>query len=405
MSTCIDYNLVQTFVSSDQNRIIGKVGDVLARKSAYINVLGGGTIPNVSELVRTIVQERAVVHTSLCLPQFVADATICGTIGGTDQTGTTEYQFRLMSLRGSGPQVCVKTSRTAFKGSYLAAENSLQKSILQIINADVRGTLVSQSGVKMVAALGTKFVNMVAGDMQQLNTLFPQGLTPSALTFPMVYRAATFLKEEMLAEPFEESNMGIMYKFIGGQDVVDNLRQQLNVAQDLRALTTGRYKLGEESVAGYGWEGPYRGIGFGVDAQPLRFNTFNADGTPAFIEPEVGVSTSQGQGARRNLPWVTAQYEVAFLMAEESFARLVPERFVGEGTFKFAPQLHMGELDWFYIKDRCNPYGDFGQHIYQIQRAYQPIRPQNVLPIIFQRCDPDFGAFNCGAATTGSSSL
>jgi len=33
------------------------------------------------------------------------------------------------------------------------------------------------------------------------------------------------------------------------------------------------------------------------------------------------------------------------LIADGSFERLVPEKYVGEGSFKFAPQLHMGELD------------------------------------------------------------
>jgi hypothetical protein len=49
----------------------------------------------------------------------------------------------------------------------------------------------------------------------------------------------------------------------------------------------------------------------------------------------------------------------------------------------------MGELTWHYQLDNdCNQFGDFGWHLYEITRAYRPVRPHAVLPILFQRCDP-----------------
>ena len=95
-------------------------------------------------------------------------------------------------------------------------------------------------------------------------------------------------------------------------------------------------------------------------------------------------------------------YEVMFLIAADSFKRLTPEQYTGEATFKFAPQLYMGELVWRYIIDNdCNLFGDFGQHIYQIQRAYQPIRPHAVIPILFKRCDFDLGISRCASGVAG----
>jgi hypothetical protein len=79
-----------------------------------------------------------------------------------------------------------------------------------------------------------------------------------------------------------------------------------------------------------------------------------------------------------------------------SFKRLVPEKYVGEGSFKFAPQMHMGELEWHYIKDNdCNIWGDYGWHIYQISRAYQPQRPHHIIPILYKRCKADLGLDEC----------
>ena len=78
------------------------------------------------------------------------------------------------------------------------------------------------------------------------------------------------------------------------------------------------------------------------------------------------------------------------------------ENYVGEGTFKFSPQLAMGELEWTYFRDNdCNLYGDFGQHIYQISRAIQPIRPQNVLPVLYKRCPFDGIPLLCSTSATG----
>ena len=99
---------------------------------------------------------------------------------------------------------------------------------------------------------------------------------------------------------------------------------------------------------------------------------------------------------------MNATYEVGFVIAGDAFKRLVPEQYVGEGTFRFAPQLAMGELEWTYFRDNdCNLYGDFGQHIYQIQRAIQPIRPQNVCAILYKRCPFDGAPLPCSTSSTG----
>ena len=137
-NNCIPLATIQNFASKDVNRIIGQIAKVLARKSPYINSIDGGTLPNVSDTVRSIVEEMAVPAASLAAPTFVDDTTLCGVGATPDVVGSTEYQFNLQTLRGAGPRVCVKQARTAFKGSYLQAQVSLEKTILQLINADIR---------------------------------------------------------------------------------------------------------------------------------------------------------------------------------------------------------------------------------------------------------------------------
>ena len=399
-NNCIPLAAVQDFASKDVNRIIGQIGRVLARKSPYINSIDGGTLPNVSDVVRSVVEEMAVPAASLAAPTFVNDTTLCGVGATPDQVGSTEYQFQLQTLRGAGPRVCVKQARTAFKGSYLQAQVSLEKTILQIINADIRYQYLIQSGVKYVVNSTRSFSQNLTGDMQQINTQFAAVLPDAPMNFKTLYRIGTFLREEMLAEPFA-TREGEFFQVMASADQIENFRNDADVKEDLIGLTTGSFKLGEESIAGYQFMG-YRGFAFGIDQQPLRATGFDGSGNLVLVNPIVSTAVTNGFAQRRNPAWVSAPYEVMFVIAGDAFKRLVPEQYVGEGTFKFAPQLSMGELEWTYFRDNdCNLYGDFGQHIYQISRAIQPIRPQNVCAIVYKRCPFDGNPLPCSTSSTG----
>jgi len=390
---CIPLATVQNFASKDVNRIIGQIARVLARKSPYINSIDGGTLPSVSDVVRSVVEEMAVPAASLASPTFVNDLSLCGVGATPDQVGSTEYQFQLQTLRGAGPRVCVKQARTAFKGSYLQAQVSLEKTILQIINADIRYQYLIQSGIKYVVDSTAAFTSNLTGDMQQINTLFAAKVPDAPMNFKTLYRIGTFLREEMLAEPFATKD-GEFFQVLASADQIENFRNDQDVKEDLLYLSAGSFKLGEESISGYQFMG-YRGFAFGIDQQPLRA-TANVAGVLTLVNPIVSTAVTNGFAQRRNPAWVAAPYEVMFVIAGEAFKRLVPENYVGEGTFKFAPQLAMGELEWTYFRDNdCNLYGDFGQHIYQIQRAIQPLRPQNVCAIVYKRCPFDGNPTPC----------
>jgi hypothetical protein len=444
---------VQSFASKDVVRIVGQIARVLARKSPFINSIDGGTLPNSSDVVRSVVEEMAVPRSSLAAPAFVNDSDLAfnaysgwlgsngpwnnglaanqpdvpiagvpsntpnSVVGGSytqssllpynaatlqgDRVGTTEYLYQLQTLRGAGPRVNVKTARAAFKGSYLQAQVALEKTILQIINADIRFQLLVQSGIKYVSLSTTPFTSNLTGDMQQINTKFATNGNPdSPMNFKTLYKLGSFLREEMLAEPFASKD-GEFFQVLASVDQIETFRNDADVKEDLLYLTAGSFKLGEDSITGYQFMG-YRGFAFGIDQQPIRTLGLNSDGTITPVEPIVAAAVTNGYGQRRNPTWVSAPYEVLFVVAGESFKRLVPENYVGEGTFRFAPQLAMGELEWTYYRDNYeNQFGDYGQHIYQISRAFQPIRPQNVCAVLYKRCPFDGQALACSTSTTG----
>lgn len=391
---CIDIGAVQDFAAKDINRIVGTIAKVLVRKSPWINILKGGTLPNVSDVVRSVVQERAVLASSLALPVFTKDVEMCGIGANPDQVGSTEYQYFLESLRGIGPKVCVKTSRTAFKDSYLQAQLSLQKAILQLMNADIRAQLMLRSGVKFVAKKGESFDTLLTGGSQAIDTPFYASLPDAVMNFRTLFKLASVLREDLLVDPFG-TEKGDYFMVLASIDQIEAFRNQADVKEDLVALTTGSFKIGADAISGYNFQG-YRTIAFGVDSQPLRFNELDGDGQPILIEPEVGVTVTNGKGARNNPAWVTAQYEIGFIVGGDSFERLTPESYTGEGTFKFAKQADMGQLEWVAQRDNCsNIFLDYGFHIYQIQRAYRPVRPHAIVPFAYKRCPFDTGLDEC----------
>lgn len=405
MGDCFTASDAADFASKDSGRLIGSIAKTLAANSPFINVLGGGTFPSgVSDEVRSVVQLQAAPGDSLAQPTFTNDTEMCGNSGTEDKVDTKEYTYRLQSKRGRGPRVCVKQGYAAFKDSYTRAEESLGKLITQYINADVKYQLYRQSGSKFVCTTGWTFNSLFTGGTETAEAEFVPLSPNSNLTFATLHRIARHQREVLFAEPYSNGNAaGTHFRFIGGSEVIESFREEAGVKDVLVALTTGSYDMGKVSLTSYSWDvaPAYRGIGFGIDQRPLRFNVFDNNGWPVLLDPITVVTGANGKAhAKASEAWLKAKYEVGILLAQNTFERLVPERYVGEGSFRFAPQLHAGELQWHYqIDNDCNQWGDYGWHKYQITRAYRPVRPQHATAIIFERCEADLGLDTC--AVTG----
>jgi hypothetical protein len=393
----LDPNFVVDFAAKDVSRLRGSIARVVSRSSPYIDILGGGTLEaGMSEVVRSVVQEQAVIgNGNLVRPAFTAIKDMCGTSGGTAKVGSKEYSYFLGGYRDKGPLVCVKKGYAAYKRAYSSAEDSLKKGFVKINNNDVRITLADRSGCKMVVRHDKTFNEMFAGEVQGIDTELPLGgdYPTAMLNFKTLKVISNTLREDMLVEPFEDDGgTGPILKMIGGQDLLDYLRDEENVLTNQRYLAAGSYKVGEVAIRRYRWEGPYRGVAFGHDSQPLRFNVYDGDGNPVWIEPEVAVETTNGWASRPNPVWLNAHFEAALLMGMDSFKRLVPETYTGEGGFRWPAQLVNGELRFKVIEDNeDNAWGDYGRHFYQLERAYEPIRPHAVTLIVYKRAQASLG--------------
>ncbi len=398
----------------DTNRLLGSVAKCLAANSPWINVLKGGTFKSgVGDTVLSTVEMQAAPGDSLAAPAFTNTSAISGTTGTTEATAKVDFSYSLQSKRGRGPTVDVNKGYGAFKSSYLTAEDSMRKLITQYVNADIQNQMLNKSASKFVCKAGTAFSTLFQGGTEASygSSTFGHSIQADApLTFKALHALARYLKEGLFGEMFEASGKGQPhFRFIGSSDIVESFRAEVGVQNVLLALTQGGYKLGEESCSAYSFESSpaYRGLAFGTTQRPLRASTIAQSGAagvidmPTLINPVTTV-TGSGDGtngtdnttayAVANSSWLAATYEIGFLIADGTFERQTPEQYTGEGTFKYAPQLCAGELNWHYVKDNDrNEFGDYGHHNYQITRAYKPLRPQHIIPIIYKRATTDLG--------------
>jgi hypothetical protein len=389
---CLSPAIAQDIANKDTLRIVGQVAMTIAQRSAYTDTIDGGTLENVSDVVRSITGEAAVPSASLTRPVFVPAANACGTGGGVDQTGTTEYQFQLMNLRGRGPKVCVKTTRTGFISSYTHALNSLKQMLVRLQNADIRANYFDNSGCKAIIATTGTFAQDFAGDVNALSTAFPTFTTPNLqVTFRSLEVIMTYMRETLGVQPTDLGGApeGV-FKYIGSQLSIQGMRDELHVGQDTRSMMAGSYAVGEFTFKSYMWSGPYHGIVFGVDPEPLRGTTLTG-AVLTLIEPGAAVATTTGFGYRPNPNWIAATYEVGFLFGKSPFSRLVPTYQKIPG-WDFPAQIANGGLDFKVLSDAdCNFWEDFGQHRYEIERAYQPVYPHAVCAIMYQRVSTGAG--------------
>jgi hypothetical protein len=402
-SDCITPSQVVDVTNRDANRLVGPIAEFLAQKEPYTSTMASGTLPNVSIVVRSAVTERALPSASLVRPSFVASEAIAGTAGGTTQVGTTEFAYQLQTLRERGPKVSVKTTRTSWEDSYPKLINTLKYSIKEVVAADIRAWFLDQSGCKAVMDSTGTFAQDFLGDINAIGTSFPNRTPDSPVSFRAMEIMVTYLRETLDWEPYEgqgiDGNSEGAVIVIAGQDNIQLFRDEADIRDDSRALTTGKFAQGEKAITSYKFKGPYKGIVFGTDPKPLRATTLNTKVVagvtyldPQYIEPYVAVQTSTGYAARPNSSWTGATYEVMFALGADPARRLLPEARRIPG-FNFSTPIANKGLEFIQLQDAdCNFWGDFGQHRYEIERAFKPEHPHRVLAVLFKRTGNAIGA-------------
>lgn len=374
----------------------------IALNDPYANLVDGGTTPNhMGEEIKTIVTDRLVTNQSITQPVFDDTIESCGTVGPAAEFGQIVFTTKLQTLRGKGPTICMNQARFSVEDSYNIACQNLKDAIKTVFSADIRNQLLVLSGVKAVAKSGaTGFAQVLTGGYNDVQVDFIGGVPTSAVTHKFLVALSNYMRDNLSPEFFGDG-AGQHFVFIASSDMIEALRNQTNVIADTHAFVTGNVASAQTALMKYAFiDYPYRGIKLAIDQQPLRFDGVDADGFPILIEPLIRTVVDSGVANVTNPDWINATYEVGFLVSKGAFRRLVPERYVTDGCFKWNEQFIMGELDFLNIRDNvCNVWQDFGFHVYQIVRAFQSRRPHGVIPILYKRCALDFGFQVCDPVT------
>ncbi len=400
----LDASDFSDIVAQQTSRISESIIDSIKVNIPFSNLLEGGTFPvNEGPELRQLVQERAVPNYDLSKPSFTDLTAVCGTIGDRAETGQTQFTARLEERRGEGPLVCMNGTRFAVKNSLITTEKALRYLIEETYAADIRANCLEElSGAKFTAKSGESFNTLFVGERNQVSTDWSGLLPDAAMSLDAIFQLQGVLSEDFRSPFFSGENGDQYYVVITGQDQNQTFRSQSDIKETIQSYIQGSYNEGVDMQKGYRFtDFVHRGLLFGIDQEPLRFNALDGNGNPDYIEPGIEVQTDTGVAYERNPAWKNAQFEVGFLIAKDSFRRLVPENYVGEGTWKFDPTPVYGELQWYYTRaDSCNKWGDFGHHIWRITRAYLPVQPHAVVPFAYARCRRDLNLVACDVTTS-----
>lgn len=401
--TPIPIDLATQLFSRDPQRLYGPIAKSLLTQVPYISALKSGTFPaSVSATLLSVAQGRPYLQTSLANPSFSSMLNLCGSCSlNVDQNGTNQYSYEAQINQGMSDKICLNQGFSAFLGSLTAQLEAYQTGVTELINADVRYQLFLRSGVKMVVRAGQSLNNQVYGGEYNIDEPVPAVNSTGELTFSLLQSLNRYMRSALRAKPFG-AGANAHARLIGSPDLLDLLRDDLGGAAGpgganivpIGTLAAGGDKTAVDGLKSYMFEPLYRGIQLGEDPIPLRLNWNGSAYVP--VDPNTSYSATVGTVSIVSDAWLNASHEVAFLMYDGSFERQVPAPFTGEGKIRFQRQLFGGEIQFMNHPDMTsNMFGDYGVMAYRIGRAYRPIYPWFVVPIIYKRCKQDNNVTTC----------
>lgn len=407
---CVDFlDLTTQLFSRDPTRLYGPIADALKTSVPYLSVLNSGTFPNsVSATLLSPIQGRALLSNSLAAPEFTAMLNMCGSQDVVvDKNGTNQYSYVASIADGMSEKICLNQGFSAYVNSLTSQLTAYQQAITEFINADIRWQMFLRSGVKAVVQSGVQPTAMITGGEYQIDTAVPAVESDAGLNFATLQAFNRYMRSTLRATPFG-SGANAHSRVIASSDELDILRDDLGAAAGpgganivpLGQVAAGGNRMAVDAITGYMFEPLYRGMQFGEDTMPLRLN-WNGSGYDP-VSPVVPYSATVGTVAQVSQDWVEASHEVAFMFFKGSFERQVPAPWTGEGKVRFSRQMFGGEIQFMNHPDMsCNLWGDWGVMAWRVGRAYRPIYPWFVLPIIYKRClDTNLPAQCTGVSAT-----
>jgi hypothetical protein len=390
---------VQIF-NADPTRIIAPIGAALAADVPYLSVLPQKTFEaQVSPIHISVVQGRTVPGTSMTFPNFTAmgNVTNLGANAGNSKSGTQSWQYIAKIYQDFSDVIALNVSYNSFKESLTAQLQSVQQYSTELINADVRAEMFTRSGIKAVVQTGVNFYGMISGGPNQIDVATPLVEADGRLTWSLLHRFGRYMTQDLLCQKFGSGD-GAHLRWIGSADINEALRNDLGGGAAGSPIVAGPLAgpMPWQAIAGdaqakagmnqYLFHPLIRGFDIGTDQRPMRANWTGAG--YSFVEPYLTMAGTTGDIETVNPGWLVSSHEVGYLFGRNSFERQVPAKWVGEGKIKWAQQMFGGEVIFGAYPDMVqNFFQNYGVLAFQLGRAYRPLYPWFVLPIIYKRCE------------------
>lgn len=371
----------------------------IAKTDPYANVFESGTYPDFQgDSLRTLVMDRVVTGHSLTRPDVTPASQSCGKVGPQSRFGQSEFNTVLGNLRGESPLICVKGARITVEQGYEAAIRANRAANKEIVLADRRISLLDLSGLKYVAKDGGSIEADLVGGENTTNQDFGQGEPTSPMTFSAIEALGEVLRYDFNNIQMFDEGVSENFIVIAGSAQVNAWRNETGVKEVFIAATQGGFRDAKDPLFKYNFTTTYRGFKMGIDPKPLRFASVDGDGNPIFIEPYIE-DTNPTHGQAKNIinpAWKTAPFEVGFLISKGAFRYLVPKSLTRIGDMQWEAAAAPGTMTWINPRDlACNKYKDFGQFIWELERAIQPIVPHGVIPFMYTRCANSLNLVAC----------
>jgi len=392
LDCAIDLTAANALMAQQESVIREQIMQDFKYSAPYMNTIKGEVIDlaNQGYTIRTVVANRVSPAWSRTAPQFTPQRLSCGSLPDSDEFGQTEYTTEIEVMKGRSHKICVNQAYNLVRNSLISAAEAMKQSIRELLEYDIRSQYVLRSGAKYVANSTQPFQARINGARKAVGAAFPNFLPDSPLNIVELQRIVSYGSTVFGSELFG-AGADAHALVIVSPEQADILRQQALTAGTILAQTQGGYDAGNNSIKTLHWENfQHYGYRLNVDKEPLRFNSYDENGNPIFIEPGIEVESDYGKDYAVNPAWLYAQNEVGFVIFKNAFKRLVPKQYVGEGEWRFTPQFVMGELQWFNQRDmNCNVWGEDGFFIYRVSRAIQAWQPHAVIPVVYRRCAQD----------------
>lgn len=417
LPTCtLDAAEVSQLVTAQNPKIYLEVLQKVSTESPWANIIPASTTEaNMGDTIESVVTPRAVTNQDQVEPAFTNfTSTGCTLTGEQSQMGNIRFSTQLEILRGETEYICLFANWDTVYGALAQSIQALKTEITYLYNTDVKSKLVRYSGLKASVQEGVSPAASLNGGEWEVQVDFPASLPTANITFAWAKALLNHITEVYEVQMYG-AGADAHAKLIASAAVLDAFRNEVGAAgpnTSLIAGTTGGFSDAKKQLWEFMWEeSNFRGMKFAKDRYPLRFNNVDGNGYPIWIAPRVKqlvTATNSGSGYRLapNPTWANAVYEVAVLVFADSFRRRTPAQFAGQGDIKYPSQNFGGDLRWSFLQDQCNKWGDKGQFLYQIARAYQvgANGAHSIIPIAFKRCPVDYGLSTCSSVVANSSS-